>query len=54
MGNFLKKTDPLCDSYYQVVEAKPHKATISDTNIANVLQCLQDVSIYDYYTTKKL
>lgn len=54
MGNFLKKTDPLCGCNYQVVEVKPHKATINDTTIVNVLQCLQNVSIYDYYTTKKL
>ena len=53
MVKFLLKNNLLGSRDYQVVEVKPHKANISDTTIANVLQCLQSVSIYDYYTTKK-
>lgn len=53
MVKFLLKNNLLGSNNYQIAEVKPHKANISDTTIANVLHCLQDVSLYDYYATKK-
>lgn len=50
----LINVNPL-SSNYQVIEVNPHKLTLKNLNsYVNLQKFLQkDVSIYDYYTTKK-